>query len=66
MISDLIEKHQDIICDYCELYIIQCRHSTSMFLCEGRFCTEAAEQWFETVPLGIKIMREEKLKRILK
>jgi hypothetical protein len=29
------------ICQYCEKHILECYHSSSTFLCEGRFCNEA-------------------------
>lgn len=39
------EAIQDIVCDYCNLYII--RNRPPSFMCEGRFCEEAWERWLE-------------------
>lgn len=39
------EAVQDIVCEYCNTYVIE-NHPPS-FMCEGRFCYEAWEQWLE-------------------
>lgn len=39
------EAVQDIVCEYCNVYVIK-NHPPS-FMCEGRFCCEAWEQWLE-------------------
>lgn len=39
------EAVQDIVCEYCNTYVIE-NHPPS-FMCEGRFCDEAWEQWLE-------------------
>jgi hypothetical protein len=42
-----MEANQEEICKLCEAEIIGCKHSTSTFLCEGRFCDEAVELFNE-------------------
>ena len=39
------EAVQDIVCEYCNTYIIK-SHPPS-FMCEGRFCKEAWDNWLE-------------------
>lgn len=39
------EAVQDIVCEYCNTYVIE-NHPPS-FMCEGRFCDKAWEQWLE-------------------
>lgn len=38
---------QNKICTHCEETILGCKHSTATFLCEGRFCEQAEETFYE-------------------
>ena len=39
------EAVQDIVCEYCNIYVI--RDRPPGFTCEGRFCGEAWELWLD-------------------
>ena len=39
------EAVQDIVCEYCNIYVIG-DHPPG-FICEGRFCEEAWDEWLE-------------------
>lgn len=39
------EAVQDIVCEYCNTYVIG--NYPPSFMCEGRFCNEAWEEWLE-------------------
>lgn len=38
---------QNAICTHCEDTILGCKHSTSTFLCEGRYCDQAEETFYD-------------------
>lgn len=37
---------QNAICTHCEDTILGCKHSTSTFLCEGRYCDQAEDSFY--------------------
>ena len=39
------EAVQDIVCEYCNTYVIT--NHPPAFMCEGRFCDKAWEEWLE-------------------
>jgi hypothetical protein len=39
--------NQDLVCKYCEDFIICGSSSCSTFLCEGRYCERAREEYIE-------------------
>lgn len=46
--AEWFDEHQEEICDYCEKNIIEGSSNSSTFQCEGRFCTEAYEDYRES------------------
>jgi len=57
---------QDEICELCELEILDCKHSTSIFLCEGSRCEDAVDFILEYDPYERLCVykRKEKLLKI--
>lgn len=47
MIDDNTDKED--LCKFCEEHIIEGSSMTSHFLCEGRYCEEAAERYKEFI-----------------
>jgi len=43
----LAEKHQERMCQLCELYILGCSHNTIHFQCEGSRCSDALDYLVE-------------------
>ena len=41
--ADLMEEHQERMCDLCERHILGCSAMSSTFLCEGSRCDDAVE-----------------------
>lgn len=41
--NELMEEHQERLCELCELYILGCCSNSSTFLCEGAYCDQAVE-----------------------
>lgn len=53
--DEIVEEHQDDICDHCEKYIIDGSwNSSNGWLCEGRWCVEASESYFEEYPQKLR------------
>lgn len=46
--------NQDNICKYCEDFIICGSSSCSTFLCEGRYCEQATEEYIEEYCIEIE------------
>jgi len=42
-----VEDHQDDICKYCEMFIIEGSSNSQHFQCEGSYCEEATEKYVE-------------------
>lgn len=62
MIEDeIIEEHQDEICKHCESYIIDDIKGGNGWLCEGSYCGEAVESFFD---LNVYKLRKYKLIKI--
>lgn len=43
----VIEDNPEIACDHCETWIIGGSRCTVHFCCEGRFCEQAYEEYFD-------------------
>ena len=69
-IKELFDNFDTKICSYCEKNILGCHHSTSTFLCEGRFCNEAISDIEVSVDTDVadikKYIRKLKLENIIK
>ena len=76
MINDdlILEVYpQEDICEYCERYIIERKHSTINFLCEGRWCSEAMDGFIDNltdddlnkISCYVRKQKIEKLKNII-
>lgn len=50
VLSIIQENDQEEICSFCEVNILGCKKSTLTFLCEGRWCEEASEMFYEDFP----------------
>ena len=62
---------QENVCKTCENSILHCKHSSSTFLCEGRWCEEAIEIFINDICIEdlnkINIcLRKEKIIKIKK
>lgn len=65
---------QNKICIHCEDTILGCKHSTSTFLCEGRYCEQAKETFYESIvsvedvrlKLRALLAKDESLRGVLK
>lgn len=53
--DEIVEENQDDICGHCEKYIIEGKWcSSNGWMCEGAFCKEATELYFEEYPQKIR------------
>lgn len=46
-IMEVIEGNPEVACDYCETWILGCSKCTSTFCCEGAYCEQAYDGFFD-------------------
>jgi len=63
--QDIFDENQESICSHCESVIICCNSMTSTFICEGRFCEDAFESWSEEDEEYNRILRVNKLNKLI-
>jgi len=55
----VIDKHQERMCELCELHILGCSHNTSTYQCEGCRCDSAIDYIMDELIENAEIEEEE-------